>query len=98
MFYKVQKSVTRNGTLKSTTNPWNMDRIVKDSPEHLVIIGNVVSIEVAPPAEIGASFPNHFTIRGAPSSVMISHIMLANRAIVPISVPLYWVTNMLDSE
>ena len=73
----VQKSVTRKGTLKSTINPWNMDRIAYFSPEYRVITGSVVSIDVAPPAEIGASFPKNRTRTGAPNRVMISLIMLA---------------------
>ena len=98
MNYKLQNKVTRKGTLKSTAKPWTMERITYSSPEQRAIIGSVVSIEVAPPAEIGASFPNQRTISGAPRRVMISLMMLASKATVPNSVPLYSFMNMLDSE
>ena len=91
-------NVTRNGTLKSTMKPWKIERITKSSPQLLAIIGRVVSIDVAPPAEIGASLPNHLAIKGAASRVMISRIMLASSATVPSSVPLYSFMNMLERE
>ena len=75
-----------------------MDRMANLLPEYLLITGRVVSIEVAPPAEMGASFPKNRTIKGAPRRVMISLMMFTRRATVPISIPLYWVINMLDSE
>ncbi len=62
------------------------------------MIGSVVSIVVAPPAEIGDRFPNHLTIRGARSRVIISRLILDNRAIVPSSAPLYSVMKMLERE
>lgn len=47
------------------------------------MIGNVVSIVVAPPAQIGDSLPKYLTNNGAPSKVNISRIILAIKAIVP---------------
>ena len=47
-----QNKVTKNGTLKSTTNPWKIETTTKLSPAVLVIIGRVVSIVVAPPLYI----------------------------------------------
>ena len=48
-----------------------------------MIIGNVVSIVVAPPAQIGDSLPKYLTNNGAPSKANISRIILAIKAIVP---------------
>ena len=47
------------------------------------MIGNVVSIVVAPPAQIGDSLPKYLTNNGAPSKANISRIILAIYAIVP---------------
>lgn len=63
-----------------------------------VMMGRVVSIEVAPPAVMGASGPNTFASSGARSSVIISRMMLASRAMVPSSTPRNSVMKMLDSE
>ena len=41
------------------------------------MIGNVVSIVVAPPAQIGDSLPKYLTNNGAPSKANISRIILA---------------------
>lgn len=41
-------------------------------PEVAIMIGRVVSIEVTPPAEIGASGPQNLARSGARSSVAIS--------------------------
>ena len=60
--------------------------------------GSVVSMDVAPPADMGASLPQKRTIIGAPSRVMISRIILASKAVVPSSVPLYLVMKILDNE
>ena len=62
------------------------------------MMGSVVSIVVAPPADIGAKFPNQRTSSGAHNKVMISRMMFDNKAIVPSSGPLYSVMKMLDSE
>ena len=67
-------------------------------PEHREMIGSVVSIVVAPPTEIGASFPKYFTSKGAPSKAVISRMILESNAIVPNSGPLYSVMNILESE
>lgn len=55
-------------------------------------------MEVTPPAAIGASGPHILAIRGAASSVAIYRIMLASKAMVPSSAPLYPVMNMLERE
>ena len=39
------------------------------------MIGNVVSIVVAPPAQIGDSLPKYLTNNGAPSKANISRII-----------------------
>ena len=67
-------------------------------PEQRVIIGKVVSIVVAPPTEIGASFPKKRTKKGAASKAMISLIILDSKAIVPSSAFLYSVIMILDNE
>ena len=90
--------MTRKGTLKSTTKPWKMEMITNSFPEYRVMIGRVVSIVVAPPTEIGASFPKYFTNKGAHSKAIISRMILESNAIVPNSGPLYSVINMLESE
>lgn len=53
-----------------------MEMITNSFPEYRVIIGRVVSIVVAPPTEIGASFPKYFTNNGAHSKAMISRMIL----------------------
>jgi hypothetical protein len=98
MFYIEQNNVTKNGTLKSTTNPWKMETTTNCCPAVRVMMGSVVSIVVAPPAEMGARFPNHRTSNGAASSVRISRLILASRAMVPNSAPLYSVMKILESE
>ena len=75
-------------------------------PAYWVIMGSVVSIVVAPPAQIGASRPKYFTNRGVPINVATSRMMLAIRDIVPNSVAawipisgvLSWVIRMDDKE
>ena len=93
-----QNNVTRNGTLKSTMNPWKMETMTNSCPEQRVIMGRVVSMVVAPPTEMGASFPKNFTNRGAQSKAMISRMMFESSAMVPSSAPLYSVMKMLESE
>ena len=73
-----------------------MEMITNSFPEYRVIIGRVVSIVVAPPTEIGASFPKYFTNNGAHSKAMISRMILESNAIVPNSGPLYSVMKMLE--
>ena len=61
-------------------------------------MGRVVSIVVAPPTEMGASFPKNFTNKGAQSKAMISRMIFQSSAMVPSSAPLYSVMKMLESE
>ena len=75
-----------------------METMMKRSPEQRVIIGNVVSIVVAPPTLIGANLPKYFTSRGAQSRVRISRQIFASKAIVPNSGPRYCVMKILDNE
>ena len=92
------KNVRKRGTEKSTTTPWNIESGTYSFPAVFCIIGNVVSIDVAPPEEIGASFPKNLTINGANAMVISSLNILAANAIVPISAPLASLRNMLDNE
>lgn len=94
----LQKNGTKNGTVKSTVMPCTIATMINSLPETLDIIGNVVSAVVAPPAQIGANFPNRTTIIGAKSRVMISRIMFEISATVPSSAPLYSVMKIDDSE
>ena len=64
-----------------------MEMITNSFPEYRVMIGRVVSIVVAPPTEIGASFPKYFTNKGAHSKAIISRMILESNAIVPNSGP-----------
>ena len=64
-----------------------MDTTTNSCPEVRVMMGSVVSIVVAPPAEMGARRPNQRTNSGAASRVMISRLMLASRAMEMPSVP-----------
>lgn len=75
-----------------------METITNSLPEYRVIIGNVVSIVVAPPTEIGANLPKYLTSNGAQSKAVISRMIFDNKAIVPNSAPLYSVMNILDKE
>ena len=93
-----QKKVTRNGTLKSVTKPWKIETTTNCCPAQRVMIGNVVSMVVAPPEAIGARLPNQRTSKGAHNSVMISRKILDNKATVPNSGPLYSVIKILDKE
>ena len=90
--------MTRNGTEKSTQKPWKMETMMKSCPDVRVMMGRVVSMVVAPPILIGANLPKYFANRGAHRSVNISRRILASRAMVPNSAPLYWVMKMLDRE
>ncbi len=75
-----------------------MERITNSLPEYWVMMGSVVSMVVAPPTEMGASFPKYLTRNGAASKAMISRKMLDSKAIVPNSGPLYSVMKMLERE
>ena len=46
-------------------------------------MGKVVSIDVAPPDDIGASFPKYLAKIGVKSNVIISRAMLDSNAITP---------------
>ena len=96
--YREQKNVTKKGTEKSTRKPWNSEIKTNLSPLHRVMMGSVVSMVVAPPAEMGANGPKNLTRSGAPSNVKISRMILASRATVPNSGPRYSVMRMLDNE
>lgn len=89
---------TRKGTEKSTMKPWNRDSTTYCLPHDWTMIGSVVSIVVAPPAEIGAKGPHILAKSGDNSRVIISLTMLARSAIVPNSAPRYCVMKMLDRE
>lgn len=62
------------------------------------MMGSVVSMEVAPPAAIGANTPKNLMSSGASNKVMISLTMFDSKAIVPNSAPLYSDTNTPESE
>ncbi len=47
------------------------------------MIGRVVSMVVAPPAQMGASLPKYLANNGAPRSANISRMILAIKAMVP---------------
>lgn len=87
VYQSMQNSVTRNGTEKSTRNPWYIDTMAYSCPLDTVIMGSVVSMEVAPPALIGARRPKYLAMSGASSRVHISRVMLDSSAIVPSSAP-----------
>ena len=71
------------GTRMDKTTPLKMDSNVYSLPENRTTAGRVVSIEVAPPEAMGASFPKYLTMNGAINSVSISLEMFATRAITP---------------
>ena len=75
-----------------------METMMKFSPDTRVIIGNVVSIVVAPPTLIGANLPKYLASNGAAKSVRISRLILARRAMVPSSAPRYSVIKILERE
>ena len=52
-------------------------------PDALEIIGNVVSMLVAPPEQIGATLPKSIAISGASSRVIISRITFDSKATTP---------------
>ena len=60
--YNAQKRLTANGTVKSTSIPCRTAIKTKSLPEYLVMTGRVVSIVVAPPAQIGARGPKNRTL------------------------------------
>lgn len=83
----VHQKVTTKGMENSRTKPWKRETTEYSLPEVAIMIGRVVSIEVTPPAEIGASGPQNLARSGARSSVAISLMMFDSRAMVPSSAP-----------
>lgn len=79
----MQNRLTRSGTEKSTTNPWNIEIRTNFSPQQLEMMGRVVSAVVAPPETIGARGPAIRAMKGAQSRVKTSLIILEINAIVP---------------
>lgn len=75
-----------------------MDTMAYSLPEYRTIPGKVVSMVVAPPAAMGANLPAYFAIGATNNNANTSLNILANKAIVPNSMPLYWVIKMLDKE
>ena len=55
--YNDKINETINGTRIVSTIPWKSETMAYSVPEALVIIGNVVSMLVAPPEHIGAILP-----------------------------------------
>ena len=86
------------GIENSSTKPWNSETTAYCLPDESMMIGNVVSIEVTPPAAIGANGPATFTSSGDRSNVNISRTMFESNAMVPSSAPLYSVMKILDNE
>ena len=66
--------------------PWKMAMGITSLPEQRVMEGSSTSIEFTPAAEMGASCPKYLRMRGAPTSDIISRMMLLSRAMVPSSV------------
>ena len=89
-------NVTRKGTSIVNTIPLNIDIIAYSFPTNLVIMGSVVSIDVAPPEAIGAIFPKYFENKGVSNNVIISLEIFDIKAITPSTSPLIWLINMLD--
>ena len=86
----------KKGTKIVKTIPLNTEIIAYSEPMYFVITGSVVSIAVAPPEAIGASFPKHLSIKGVANKVITSLKILDKSAITPKTLPLSWVINMLD--
>ena len=63
-----------------------------------IIIGNVVSIVVAPPTDIMGSGPNNLYMAGASRRAAVSRIIFDSNAIVPYSGLMYCVMIILDRE
>ena len=67
-------------------------------PAKRVMTGRVESMVEAPPHEMAASGLIQRTMSGVKSNVASSRMMLASRATVPSSAPLYWVMKMDERE
>ena len=96
--YIEHSSVTSNGTLRSTTKPWNIATGTNRDPQTRDMMGSVVSAVVAPPILIGAKGPNNRNSKGANSRVVTSRNTLYIKANVPSSTSRISVISMLDSE
>jgi len=81
--------MVRTVPLKTAITPYS-------TPENFVITGKVVSIEVAPPEAIGASFPKYFAKSGVSNKVVTSRIIFERSAITPRTLPAIFVMKMLD--
>ena len=66
-------------------------------PDVRIIIGRVVSMVVAPPPAIGASFPKYFTIACAKAMWLFAKNISEQRNALQ-SMPLYSVIRTLESE
>jgi len=88
--------VTRNGTRMVSTVPLNTAIIAYSVPVNFVITGRVVSIEVAPPAAIGASLPKYLTNSGAMSNVATSLMIFDSNATTPGTLPAILLIKILD--
>ena len=88
--------VTIKGTRIVNTIPLKTAIIAYSFPTNFVIIGKVVSIAVAPPEAIGASFPKYFSSIGVANKVITSLSILDSKAITPKTLPLSCVIKMLD--
>lgn len=78
------------------TMPLKTDIIAYSLPVNLVMIGNVVSIDVAPPEAIGARFPQYLANTGVINMVVISRMILERSAITPNVSPLICAIKILD--
>ena len=71
------------GTRRVNTIPLKIEITAYSLPDARVMTASVVSIEVAPPAAIGAILPKNLTKTGASKIVIISRIRLEIRAMIP---------------
>ena len=88
--------MTKNGTSIVKTIPLKTDIIAYSFPTNFVMMGSVVSIEVAPPDAIGASLPKYFTNKGVINNVAISRDIFDIKATTPSASPLIFVIKILD--
>ncbi len=89
-------NVTAKGTSIVKSIPLNTEMTAYSFPTNFVMIGRVVSIDVAPPAAIGAIFPKYFASIGVMSRVMISREIFDIKATTPSASPLIWLINILE--
>ena len=75
--------VIKKGIRIVSTIPLKTDIMAYSAPMYFVITGRQVSIDVAPPDEIGASFPKYLAKIGVNSKVIISRMILESKAITP---------------